>query len=58
MHILCDWILENQLSEMSHLAYSILFPQLIATLLYYSCTFAIPGLADWAAFLEWVLSTM
>ena len=38
----------------SHLAYSILLPQLIAMLIHYPCTVALPGLADWSAFLEWV----
>ena len=36
--------------ETSHLAYSILLPQLIATLIHYPCTVALPGLAAWSAF--------
>ena len=32
--------------------------QPIATLIHYSCTVALPGLADWSAFLERVLPTM
>ena len=30
----------------------------IATLIHYPCTVAIPGLAAWSAFLEWILPTM
>ena len=41
---------------MSHLAYSILLAQLIATLIHYPCTVALPGLADWSAFLERVFA--
>ena len=37
---------------MKHLAYFILSPQLIATLIHYLCTIALPGLADWSALLE------
>ena len=37
---------------MSHLAYFILLAQLIATLIHYPCTVALPDLADWSAFLE------
>ena len=36
------------------MAYSILLSQLIATLIHYLCTVALPGLADRSAFLEWV----
>ena len=39
---------------MSHLTYSILLAQLIATLIHYPCTVVLPGLADWSVFLEWV----
>ena len=55
---ICDWIFEKPI-EMSHLTYSyfILFAQLIATLIHYPCTVALPGFADWSSFLEWVLST-
>ena len=40
---------------MSHLANCNLLAQLIATLIHYPCTVAIPGLAVWSAFLEWIL---
>ena len=30
----------------------------IATLIHYTCTVAIPGLADWSAFLEPIVPTM
>ena len=40
---------------MKHLAYFILLPQLIATLIHHPCTIALPGLADWSALLEPVL---
>ena len=43
---------------MSHLAYSILLAQLIATLIHCPCTVALTGLADWSAYLELVLLTM
>ena len=36
----------------------ILLAQLIATLIHYPCTVALPGLVGWSAFLELVLSTM
>ena len=45
-------------TELSHLAYSILLAQLIPTLIHYSCTVALAGLADWSAFLGLVLLTM
>ena len=34
------------------------FYGLTATLIYYLCTVALPCLADWSAFLDWVLLTM
>ena len=43
---------------MSHLAYSILLAQLIITLINYQCTVALPGLADWSAFLRQASLTM
>ena len=46
----------GKLTETSHLAYSILLPQLIATLIHYLCTVALPGLADWSAFADHVKS--
>ena len=51
-----DWIL---VIKMSYSAYSVLFPQLITTLVYYPCTAAValPGLADWSAFPEQVCQT-
>ena len=45
-------------TEMSHLTYSISLAQLMDTLIHYPCTVALPGLADWSAFLELVLPTM
>ena len=45
-------------TEMSHLANCTFLAQLIATLIHYPCTVAIPGLADWFAFLERILPTM
>ena len=36
--------------------YSILLSQLIATLIHYPCVVALPGLADWSAFLELVFA--
>ena len=51
-----DSILEK-LTKTSHLAYSTLLPQLIATLIHYLCTVALPGLADWSAFLEMAIAT-
>ena len=41
---------------MSYLAYSILLQQLIATLIHYPYTVALPALANWSAFLEWGFS--
>ena len=51
---ICSWIV----TKMSHLANYTLFPQLTPILIHYLCTVALPGLADWPAFLEWVLPTM
>ena len=45
-------------TKLSHLAYSILLAQLIATLIHYPCTVALAGLADWSAFLGLILPTM
>ena len=42
----------GKLSNMSHLAYSILLAQLIATLMHYPFTVPLPGFANWSAFLE------
>ena len=42
----------------THLAYSILLAQAIATLIHYPCTVVLMGLVDWSAFLELVLLTM
>ena len=39
-------------TKMSHLAYSILLSQLIATLIHYLCTVVLLGLADWSTFLK------
>ena len=49
------WLDFGKPTIMSHLAYSILLAQLIATLIQHPCTVALPGLADWSAFLEQVL---
>ena len=43
---------------MSHLANCTFLAQLIATLIHYPCTVAIPGLAAWSAFLEQIFPTM
>ena len=48
--------MENQLKCQT--AYLILLTQLIAMLIHYPCTFALPGLTDWSAFLEPVMPTM
>ena len=40
------------------LAYSILLTQLMATLIHYTYTEALPGLVDWSAFPEQVLPTL
>ena len=48
----------GKLTEMVHLANCIFLAQLIATLIHYPCTVAILGLADWSAFLQWILPTM
>ena len=52
------WLDIGKPTELSHLAYSILLVQLIATLIHYPCTVALTGLADRSAFLELVLPTM
>ena len=54
---LCDWILEHQ-PKCYIMAYSVLLAQLIATLIHYPCTVALPDLADWSAFLELDFLTM
>ena len=47
------WLDFGKLIEMWYLTYSILFPQLIAMLIHYPCTVALPSLADWmSAFLD------
>ena len=46
------WLDYGKPIKISHLPYFILFSQLIATLIYYPCTVALPGLADWSAFLK------
>ena len=56
-HATCyNWVVK--LTEMSHLANCTFLAQLIATLIHYPCTVAIPGLAAWSAFLEQILPTM
>ena len=45
-------------TELSHWAYSILLAQLMATLVHYTYTVPLPGLVNWSAFLEQVLSTL
>ena len=52
------WLDIGRPTKLSHLAYSILLAQLIATLIHYPCTVALTGLADWSAFLELVLPSM
>ena len=48
------WLDFGKPTEISHLAYSILLLQLIATLIHCPCTVTLPGLADWSSFLEQV----
>ena len=52
------WLNFGKPTEMSHLANFTFLAQLIATLIHYPCTVAIPGLAAWSAFLERIFPTM
>ena len=52
------WLDFGKLTELSHLAYSIILAELIATLVHYTYTVQLPGLVDWSAFLEQVLLTL
>ena len=54
----CMWLDFGKPNELSHKAYFILLAQLITTLIHYPFTVPLPGLADWCAFLEWVLLTI
>ena len=47
----------GKLTEMSHLINCTFLAQLIAKLIHYPWTVAIPGLADWSAFLKRILLT-
>ena len=52
------WLDFRKPTELSHWDYFILLAQLIATLVHYPYTVALPGLADLTAFLEQVLLTI
>ena len=52
------WLDIGKPTKLSHLPYSVLLAQLIATLIHYPCTVVLMGLVDWSAFLELVLPTM
>ena len=54
---ICDWILENQPNCHARQAFSNSLAQLIATLIQYPFTVALPGLTDWSVFLERVFPT-
>ena len=61
IHIAPQWINNYRgcsINRENIMVFYLLLPQLIATLIHYLCTVALPGLADWSAFLEWVLLIM
>ena len=45
-------------TELSHEVYSILFTELMVTLVHYTYTVQLPSLVDWSTFLERVLLTL